>query len=234
MAAEPGDPTSFVTQVRLVGRGAVAPVKTLDGFVKGRHVVPSAVNPATVAFLGRLVEPDLTEEAEQWFRRARADLGYKRRDLTLEVQSPAAVLTAVDFTFEITHDLLPGDPGMVAVTRTLHQLSAGRLGEPAFERLFAAQFDAIGFELGRGVQVEAVIDAVEALDGEGGLQVEYPSDCGECELTVSGVEAVVRCDGVSLEMRFPRLGGPAELVEAFGAVRSAFALHRQTALAGLL
>jgi len=48
------------------------------------------------------------------------------------------------------------------------------------------------------------------------------------------VKAEVICDGATLEMRFPRAGSPAELVEAFAAVRTAFSLSRDRVLAGLL
>jgi len=86
----------------------------------------------------------------------------------------------------------------------------------------------------KGVRVEAVIDAVEARGGEDGLAVNYPSDCRHCAIVVDGVDAEVICDGATLEMRFPRPASPAELVAAFAAVRSAFALSRNRVLAGLL
>ena len=95
-------------------------------------------------------------------------------------------------------------------------------------------FTGMVFGLAKGVKVEAVIDAVEARGGEDGLAVTYPSDCRHCVLLVDGVSAEVICDGATLEMRFPKPGSPAELVEAFAAVRSAFALSKNRVLAGLL
>jgi hypothetical protein len=53
-------------------------------------------------------------------------------------------------------------------------------------------------------------------------------------IRVDGVDAEVACDGATLEMRFPRAASPAELVAAFVAVRSAFALARNRVLAVLL
>ena len=95
-------------------------------------------------------------------------------------------------------------------------------------------FSGIVFGLTKGARVEAVIDAVEALDGESDLTVNYPSDCRHCVLGVESVEANVICDGATLEMRFPKNGSPRELVAAFAAVRSAFALTKNRVLAGLL
>lgn len=244
MAKKADDPRTFISQVSLVGRGGGA-VKALRGFDKGRHSVPDAVNAATSGFLARLCAGELADEAEQFFQRGRAGLGYKRKDIALDVTSPAAVLTTKDFAFELAYALEERDPASFTVTRTLHSLRSGELlAVPEFDALFAGIFSGIVFGLAKGVRVEAVIDAVEALDGrdvngvpgdgEPALRVDYPSDCRQCTLTVAGVEAEVICDGATLEMRFARNGSPRELVAAFGEVRRAFALTKDKALAGLL
>lgn len=224
----------FVSRISLVGRSSGL-VKTLAGFRKQHHTVPDAVNPATTAFLGKLCAGDLSEEAEKFFQRSKAAFGYKRTDLSLEVTSPAAVLTARDFVLELAYALEKADPAGYEVTRTLHSLSDGALvGRPEFNELFAGLFTGLVFGLAKGVKVEAVVDAVEALDDGSELTVSYPSDCRHCVLQVTGVSAEVICDGATLEMRFPRPGSPAELVEAFAAVRSSFALTKNRVLAGLL
>jgi hypothetical protein len=210
-------------------------VKNLAGFKRQHHTVPEAVNPATTAFFAKLCAGEIAEEAEGFFQRAKAAFGYKRTELALEVSSPAAVLTARDFTFELAYALEKTNPAGYEVTRTLHSLRDAKLAaQPEFNELFAALFAGIVFDLVKGVKVEAVIDAVEARGGEDGLAVNYPSDCRHCVLLVDGVAAEVICDGATLEMRFPRPGSPAELVEAFAAVRSAFALTKNRVLAGLL
>ena len=232
------DPRSFISQVSLVGRGGGA-FKNLRGFDKSRHTVPDAVNNATSGFLAKLCTPELSEEAEEFFQRARAELSYKRKDVSLDVTSPVAVLSAKDFTLEIAYALEAGDPSSYAITRTLHSIKNGDLLRvEEFNVLFAGQFSAIAFALKKGVRVEAVIDAVEGLEGdddaEGKLRVDYPSDCRDCTLSVTGIAAAVVCDGATLEMRFEKNGSPRELVEGFAAVRKAFALTKNRALAGLL
>ena len=234
MSKPAGDPHKFVSQISLTGRSSGA-VKTLGGFRKQHHTVPDAVNAATSAFLAKLCAAELATEGEDFFQRAKATLGYKRTDLALDVASPAAVLTAKDFTLELAYALQAGDPGSYEIVRTLHSLRKGDLVErPEFNELFAATFSGIVFGLAKNVKVEAVIDVIEARAGEGGLTVSYPSDCRHCLLTVEEVAAEVICDGMTLEMRFPRNGSPAELVEAFAAVRAAFALTKNRVLAGLL
>ena len=232
------DPRSFISQVSLVGRGGGA-FKTLRGFDKSRHTVPDAVNNATSGFLAKLCAPELGEEAEEFFQRAKAAMNYKRKDIGLDVTSPVAVLGAKDFTLEIAYALEEADPSSYVITRTLHSIKNGELLRvEEFNALFDGQFSAIAFALKKGVRVEAVIDAVEGLEDDAAdgakLRVDYPSDYRDCTLTVEGVAAAVVCDGATLEMRFERSGSPRELVEAFAAVRKAFALTKDRALAGLL
>jgi hypothetical protein len=234
MSKPAGHPPSFVSRLSLAGRRS-GRVKTLAGFNKQHHTVPDAVNGATSAFLGKLCSSELTAEGEKWFQRSKAAFAYKRADLTLEVMSPVAVLTAKDFTLEIAYALEPADPSSYGLTHTLHGMGDGKLVErPEFDELFARMFDRIVFTLTQGASVEAVIDAVETQAGAGGVAVSYPSDCRHCVLRVTGVEAEVVCDGATLEMRFPRPGSPREVVAAFVEVRSAFALTKNRVLAGLL
>ncbi len=238
------DPRTFISQVSLVGRGGGA-FKNLRGFDKSRHTVPDAVNNATSGFLAKLCAAELAEEAEDFFQRTKAALSYKRKDLSLDITSPMAVLSAKDFTLEIAYALEASDPASYTITRTLHSIKNGELLRVAeFDELFAGQFSAIAFALKKGVRVEAVIDAVEGLEDDANEEgadakaakvcVDYPSDYRDCTLTVEGIDAAVVCDGATLEMRFEKCGSPRELVEAFAAVRKAFALTKDRALAGLL
>jgi hypothetical protein len=230
---------AFVSRVSLVGRGSGA-VKALRGFKKAHHTVPDAVNAATSGFLARLCADDLAEEGEKFFQRAKAALDYKRTQIALEISSPEALLTARDFILELAYALDETDPARYVTTRTLHGLkNAGLLEVEEFDALFAGQFSAVVFALKKGVRVEAVIDAVEGLEAgeaskERAIKVDYPSDYQSCTLTVAEVDAVVVCDGASLELQFARNGSPRELVAAFAEVRRAFALTKHKALAGLL
>jgi len=208
-------------------------VKMLGGFRKGHHTVPDAANAVTNAFLGKLCAGELAEEAERLFQDARTGLGYKRKDITLTIASPLATLVARDFAVDIFYALEERNPAQYAVTTTLRDLGDLRLARSdGLARLFAARFTEISFALKQGARVEAVIDAIEALDGVGGLVVAYPSDCSTCSIRVQGVEAEVRMTGATLEVVFPRRGGPNELIEAFALVREAFQVSKD--LQGLI
>lgn len=225
-------PASVVASICFVGRGG-GQVKALAGFSKQRHSVPDAANAVTNAFLGKICAAELSEEAEALFQAVRTGLDYKRKDVSLSVSAPVATLTAKDFAVEIVYGLEESDPSRYAVTTTMRELRDLEVAKgEEFGRIFAGKFSEISFALKKGARVESVIDAIEALDGEGGLSVDYPSDYRDCTVRVEGVDAVVRCTGAAIEMIFPRGGAPAELVEAFGVLREAFRISKP--LAGMI
>lgn len=234
MAQRAEKSSAFVHHVRFVGR-AGGLVKSLGGFKKSHHTVPDAVNAATSGFLAKLCADELATEAEKFFQEARATFAYKRKDLALDVTSPNAVLAAKDFMFELSYALDEADPASYAVTRTLHGLRSTDFAATAeCDTVFAGQFSELSFVLTKGATVESVIDAVEGLDDDVELEVNFPSDCSRCVLSVPGVSAEVRFEAGELAMVFPRGGSPRELLEGFVAVRDAFALTKQPVLAGLL
>jgi len=225
-------PSKIIADIRFIGRSGGV-VKSLSGFRKKHHTLPDAANAVTNAFLGKLCAGELEEEAEKIFQAVRTGLGYKRKDVTLTLTSPQAVLTAKDFAFEILYELDPAAPAEFAITQTLLDLRDGDLARTAaFNAIFGGMFSELSFTLRKGARVEAVIDAIEGLEDNAAMRVDYPSDCRDCTISVEGVDAQVRCTGASLDMVYPRAGSPQELLEQFAAVRSAFRLSK--VLAGMV
>lgn len=222
-------PSEIIAGIGFIGRAGGA-VKSLRGFRKSHHTVPDAANATTNAFLGKLCAGELGDEAEALFQAVRTGLGYKRREISLEVAPAQAVLTAKDFALEISYALEAAAPANFAVTRLLHSLRNGELAHTEeFSGIFAGWFSEITFALRKGARVEDVIDAIEALEEGAGLRVDYPADCRECVIGVEGVDATVRCTGATLDVVFPRAGAPRELIAGFAAVRGAFGVSRELA-----
>jgi hypothetical protein len=225
-------PSHVVAAINFIGRGG-GMVKSLNGFRKPPHTVPDAVNSTTNAFLAKICTAELTEEAEKLFQEVRVGLGYKRKDVSLTVASPTATLAAKDFGIEISYTLDERDPARYVTVHTMRELRDHALAqEEGFAKVFAGRFTEIEFALKKAARVEAIIDAIEALDGENGISVNFPSDYRDCVISVEGVDAQVRCTGSALEVIFKRAGGPAELIDAFAAVRDAFQISK--VLSGLI
>ncbi|HVU35723.1 MAG TPA: hypothetical protein VHE61_19945 [Opitutaceae bacterium] len=225
-------PSRVVAAISFVGRSG-GTIKTLGGFRKSVHTIPDAANAATNSFLAKICAPELAEEAERLFQEVRTGLDYKRKDVSLSVTSPVATLAARDFNVELTYAVDESDPARYRVTTALRDLGDVELcRSEAFGRIFAGRFSEIEFALKKGARVDAVIDAIEALEGENGLKVDYPSDYRDCVIRVADVDAEVRCTGAELNVVFPRGGAPAELIDAFAAVHSAFQISK--VLSGLI
>jgi hypothetical protein len=225
-------PSHVVGAINFIGRGGGL-VKSLSGFRKPQHSVPDAANSTTNAFLAKICSSELTEESEKLFQEVRTGLGYKRKEVSLSITSPTATLTAKDFSVEIFYTLDERDPARYLTTQTMRELRDTEFARTeAFTNVFAGRFSEIEFALKKGARVEAIIDAIEALDGENGISVNYPSDYHACVIRVEGVDAQVRCTGAALEVIFSRAGGPAELIDAFAAVREAFQISK--VLSGLI
>ncbi|KXU36745.1 hypothetical protein AXK12_03045 [Cephaloticoccus capnophilus] len=224
-------PASVIADLRFIGLES-ASVKSLSGFNKKRHTLPDSANATTNAFLARLCAPELAERGEALFQAVREAMGYKRREVSLSIDADGGLarLSARDFSLELFYELEPSSPEFYLFRQTLLDAKTSELlHNAAFNEVFAGTFSELSFTLQKGVQVEAVIDAVEGLDEVGNaahspLRVTYPSDCSVCEIAVAGVEARVRCTGASIDMIFPRAGSPLELLQEFAAVRSAFSL----------
>lgn len=216
-----------IAGISFIGRDSGA-VKQLDGFKKGHHTIPDAANAVTNAFLAKICAPEVEARAEALFQSVRTGLGYKRRDVSLELGPATAVLVARDFTVEIGYALEPADPARYAITQTLLQLKSGDLAQTdEFSAIFAGMFSEISFALKRSAPVELVIDAIEDLDDAHGLAVDYPADCSECTIAVKGVTAEVRFTGATLDLVFPGAGSPRELIAEFERVRGAFAVSKE-------
>lgn len=227
------DSNTYIQGIRFSGQHTGA-VKFLRGFTKGRHTVPDAVNATTLAFLGKLCAEELGEEAEALFQLARKACDYKRKDLSLDLSPPSALLTAKDFSLQITYGFQEDDPSTYTLTWSLDGFTElDFLRGEACRELFTGRFTELVFNLTKGASVESVIDAVEALDSED-LRVDYPSDYDHCLLSVPGLDAQVRFNGAELAMIFPSGAAPADLLDGFLLVRKAFALAKDSPLSGLL
>ena len=225
-------PSRVVAGISFVGRSG-GWVKDLGGFKKGHHTLPDAANATTNAFLGKICAQELTDEAEKLFQAVRTGLDYKRPEIALSVTSPLAVLGANGFSVELFYALEEREPARYSATTTLRGLMSAELTRTeSFARIFAGRFTEISFALKKGARVEAVIDAIEELAPGDGLTVTFPSDYRDCTVLIEGVYATVRCTGATLEVVFPKAGGPAELMEQFAAVREAFRISK--GLSGLI
>lgn len=203
-----------VSSLAIVGRTR-GEVRRLPAFDKKRHTVPDRVCQATQAFLEKLCEELLAEEAEALFQASREQFGYKRKEISLSVGSGFARLETKDFALEMRYELAEDDPADYIVETCVREVASRDLMESAsFNLAIGSRFDRLRCALAGQVSVESVIDAVED-DESGNSSVDYPSDCSFCTVAIEGVAGEVFVDGAVLEVRYGKLTTAAGLVETF-------------------
>lgn len=213
---------SIISSLTLAGR-VWGEVRRLEGFDKKRHTLPDKVNGATQAFLAKLCSREIEEDGEALFQRCRKAFGYRRKDLSLSAGNGHAQLETKDFQLELRCDFDPDDPSRYYVETEVTRAASRDLLESApFSEAIGDRFDRLRCGLGPGVSVAAVIDAVEE-DASGELAIDYPSDCSQCEVRIGGVNGLVVVDGMSLEVRYPRLASAGELMAGFERIGERFA-----------
>lgn len=209
-----GGAKGLIRTLAIVGRTR-GEVRRLAGFDKKRHTVPDRVCGATQAFLEKICEGELAEEAEALFQSAREQFGYKRREISLDLGSGCARLETGDFVLELRYELDEDDPSEYVLETSVREVASRDLLESAaFNGAIGSRFDRLRCALAGGFSVESVIDAVEE-DGSGSLAVDYPSDCSSCLVRIEGVAGEVFVDGAVLEVRFGKQVSAACLLETF-------------------
>ncbi|MBD5780797.1 hypothetical protein IEN85_14955 [Pelagicoccus sp. NFK12] len=204
----------LVRSLAIVGRTR-GEVRRLAAFDKKRHTVPDRVCGATQAFLEKLCEEELSEEAEALFQAARERFRYKRKEISLSVASGLARLETKDFVLELRYELDEEEPAEYVVETSVKDVASRDLLESAaFNAAVGPRFDRLRCALSGQVSVERVIDAVEE-DESGETQVDYPSDCSSCTVRIEGVLGEVYVDGAVLEVRYGKLTAAGVLMETF-------------------
>ena len=194
-------------------------VKQLSGFKKGIHRVTEIVNDTTNRFLAKICETDLAEVGESLYQQLRKGLNYKRRDLSLSIESPLALLNGKGFTFEILYGLDDGTPSTYQMITTLSGLNQMEvLKNDVFNTICDGLFSRFSFSLTNAVQIEDVIDAVEACP-KPGIRVEYPSNCQECSVFLEGFWGHIRCTRFSLDVMLRAKSSPKAFLGGVEALR---------------
>ena len=204
----------LIRSLSIVGRTR-GEVRRLAAFDKRRHSVPDRVCGATQAFLEKLCEAELAEEAEELFQAAREQFGYKRREISLDLGAGFGRLETKDFILELRYELDEEEPSEFVVETTVREVaSRDLLGSAPFNGSIGSRFDRLRCVLSGEFSVESVIDAVEE-DESGSLVVRYPSDCSSCLVRIDGVAGEVFLDGAVLEVRFGKQVSAGRLLETF-------------------
>jgi hypothetical protein len=197
-------------------------VKNLAGFQKN-FKLPEAATPSAQKWINRLAADNLKIIVEDTYNALREQLGFKRKDLesTIGAEGLAFIRTpSFDFTVSVSID--PGDPTSVIWRREVSRLTdADMLTNEGFREIFAGKLETLQFEFDKPIDVEALVDRIEA-DLPPGVSVRVASDGTSCDVTVKGFAGRVHVERKTLRVEGPPGLSPASLVEQFFAFQARF------------
>ncbi|MCP5065223.1 MAG: hypothetical protein GY946_01540, partial [bacterium] len=135
-----------------------------------------------------------------------------------------------NFGYGVSASQSPDAPGDALLTRVLEDITDLQLLESdVFQTVFGPWFDHVELQLSDALDIEAIIDQIEA-DDDTPVQREYPADCSHCTLWVEGESWRVRLQGQSLTIHFDKKVTPRVLLAGYlaclGSLRASPSLAR--------
>ena len=213
-SSDNGSPENLIHCLTLVGRQEGL-VKRMDDFDKSRHTVPKFASDRAQQFLARLAEPELVEWGEELFADFRSAMGYRRKDISLEVENGIARIESKDFVLERKYSLQEDCPDSYDIeTELMNASGVDLLEHEAFNQTVGSLFERMRCVFPREVLVEDLVDGIEDAE-DGGVTVTYPSTCEYCDARIEGQQAIFRFDSATLEIRYPSYGMPRQLIASY-------------------
>lgn len=184
-------------------------VKDLSGFRRGNRV-PDEIADYADNFIRRIASDDVKGRVESWAQKFRSALKLKRADMRVEEDR----IITNDFEYAIWCEQSNTDAGEAVFYEELSKVSAAIRTKSVFDELFAEAFDRMVISPSKGIDVEHVIDTLEALDTDH-IEVKYPPDAKRCTVRLKGSNVKLIITSDEIRVLSDELASPNELVEAF-------------------
>ena len=198
-------------------------VKELSGFKKG-WTVPDAASDYWQQKAADWAKGELEADLDETFAALKSAFRFKRKDL--DKRGPDGgfgTLVCPGFDYNVSSELDADDPARMVLRREVAKISDPSLVvSDAFEEVFAGRFEAVRVRVEGGVDVEAVIDAVEDRDDES-ITLDYDPECTYCRVRFEGRSATALITPDDMTVTDPDAGTVRGLLESAADVRRTLA-----------
>jgi hypothetical protein len=226
LAAREADKLPTAQQVKdaLLVKETVQSAKKLTGFHKNLgHAVPDRHSRGAAAFVATIAADDLASDVERVRMALKEAFGFTRRQLTAATHDGAATITTPHFNYNISVAQDSADPANVVWRRSVDAITdPASLFGGSFEKVFPKTFDTIELALRDAVDIEGLIDFIEALRSSE-VRVEYRDDqhVTSCVIRLHGHPAAIEVTKNTFSVRLPRAASPRLLVKSFFEIQRA-------------
>ncbi|MCX6240741.1 MAG: caspase family protein [Bacteroidetes bacterium] len=201
-------------------------VKSLPGFIRGRHSVPSRVNSTANNFIKSIGHKIIQEEISEISQELQKHLKYSRAKLKATTDNGSGSIETPDFDYSIEIYQSEEDSGTYVLSRKIEYIKNPEIiNNPLFNRTFNGTFDNLRIAVHKKIDIAKFIDKIEALEESELIDLDYdPSDLSSCTLSISGNSQTILVTGNSICFQSNSKTSPAELVEAYKKTQQALIL----------
>jgi len=167
--------------------------------------------------LDELLKDEVRTDLESFHARVRRELGYKRKDVSFELEEPGeGMLQTPDFDYRISASVSPERAGEVTWSREV-ALRSGLATDPALVNALGEELDTVIIRFSTPLEVTEIIDRIEEQDNAD-YQVEYDLGCEWCEISIRTIPATVRVSRSELRI-YRQPGTPLSLQDMLSLIR---------------
>lgn len=192
-------------------------VKNLPGFQKGYHKVPTYVGSSPKKFIQEIGSKIIEDEISEISKQIKKSLKYKRTELEVSVYDDGGSISTPNFDYNIAITQSEKDAGEYIIKRSLDNFKDSEIvSNPIFNSIFSRHFDRLNFELKSDIDIEELIDKIEAMDSNSSISVDYnPNDLSNCKIIIDSLdyEILVYIDSISIKTNYNT--NPERLINAF-------------------
>lgn len=202
-------------------------MRQLPGFRRGSHHEPEAHHPAAEAFVRRIGEEAVKDEAEALFRDLRQAFGWKRRQLSLQQEGSNARIEGPGFHVSVELEQHPDRPRCWQRRIEVGPFTdASILQTEALTAVFQRRCESLLIRLPRPLDIASQIDAMEDSERLGPL-LEFPADGSWVEIRAPGPEGIrMHLESDTIAFHLPPGGDLRQLLEGAGSLLAEWSAPR--------
>lgn len=196
-------------------------VKGLSGFKKG-YAIPDRVNISSQTFVAKLAQEQVSQDLDSVFKQLKSAFKFKRTEIRVTDQGDGTgTIITPYFNYSIGVGQDAENPAKVVWHRTIDSIKdSEQIFSDAFASLFEGIFTTVEFTTPQPVDLDALIDAVEALEDER-IAIEYDHNATQCVLRIEGIAGEIQVTQNTLRIVHSTPEAPRNLLRSFLAIQTA-------------
>ncbi|MFY8201498.1 MAG: hypothetical protein ACOVLE_12550, partial [Pirellula staleyi] len=173
-------------------------------------------------FVAKLAQEQVSQDLDSVFKQLKSAFKFKRTEIRVTDQGDGTgTIITPYFNYSIGVGQDAENPAKVVWHRTIDSIKdSEQIFSDAFAALFEGIFTTVEFTTQQPVDLDALIDAVEALEDER-IAIEYDHNATRCVLRIEGIAGEIQVTQHTLRIVHPKPEAPRNLLRSFLAIQTA-------------